>query len=148
MLLWCLKQHIVYLDCWAESRKRRELVIHGSLQMHCHIPANANLISHFCSAERKLRHCAIMCLNRKETEALCNHVICLRYHSKVLSKTGEKYRSMGSCCFTSTFEHGKTSLLHDLKAGFSRNSYVQDCWDQHPTGAKFWVTEEWKSLRQ
>jgi len=61
---------------------------------------------------------------RKETEALRNHVLCLRHHSKALSKNGWKYKSVGACCLTSTFDDGKTRLLHDLRAEFRRNSVM------------------------
>lgn len=101
------------------------------LPIHCHIPENTNFVSHFCSAERKLRHSAITCFAQ---------VIPARPCQRLDENTG----LWASAASPFTFEHGKRSPLHNLKADFSRNSRMfktaGSSLSSHPAGVKFWIT--------
>lgn len=87
-------------------------------------------LSYFCFAQRKLRQPDL--------------VLFLRHHSKVLPKTAWHTALWVPGASSSAFEDSKTSLLHHVKAEFSRNSHmfiaVRISLFLHTTGVKFWVT--------
>lgn len=80
----------------------------------------------------------------KETETQPDLVLFLRHHSKVLPKTAWHTAPWVPGASFSAFEDSKTSLLHHVKAEFSRNSHmfivVRISLFLHTTGVKFWVT--------
>lgn len=87
-------------------------------------------LSYFCFAQRKLRQPDL--------------VLFLRHHSKVLPKTAWHTAPWVPGASFSAFEDSKTSLLHHVKAEFSRNSHmfivVRISLFLYATGVKFWVT--------
>lgn len=106
MVLRCLELHIEYLECWAQSHKGKE---HYPCFFAQHITVFLPISVLFC---------------RKETEAWTDLVYCLRHHSKALSKSVWTAGLWGPDAPSSTFEHGRTSFLHQVKEKFSRNSLM------------------------